>query len=596
MLETKEQKQIFAGSIALILILVAISFWHRPDLIVQNNTFTKQDNSDILNSKAYLDYFTAANIDQKASKELFQTIITREEIKKEVEKTLQVDQKILPPAIEDSKIKVSANNSDKAVTEYLTRSISEVYTFSTSTAYLAQDIFNKDFKSADQVKSKLKDVTAHLYSLSVPKDSVVIHKALITAYAAYDNLLNAAKKFNPEDINQNDAVWPEVYKNYAITNDIAKIYANELAKLAQKHKISFVPIKYFAENGHEKPVGSIFIPQAQAFLGIGDVVFNTTIGDIPSLVMDGVKEGIQTAFLNFETSMLNKLITKIEQNYKIANFLYYTDALVSGQYANDYLNKYVNDPLDRNIVKQFIPQFNCGKNPDLKSLFQAKANQYLGFNPATLDLNDPNYYQKMARVGDAMSSPGGWQVYYQDLASQTQSKAQKSAEQELTSSGLKTPRSTIQSLITSSNSSVVSAQRASFTALLQLGASNSRSIIVSVVAKLTETLVNQFVFQGATSDSGNIGVLKEQSTCVATAIINPVLPVPTSQYTPPPAPPTLEEAASQNCLNLGLPADCSQSNPTQSQDASMCGCQTDVRGDTIPGSCNNQLSTQVSCP
>jgi len=219
--------------------------------------------------------------------------------------------------------------------------------------------------------------------------------------------------------------------------------------------------------------------------------------------------------------------------------LYYSDALINGQYVNDYLNKYVNDNLDKAIIKKFIPQFSCGKqDQNLKAVFEAKAREHLGFDPNNVSPNDPNYYQKMASVGDFLASPNGWQIYYQDLAAQTQSEAEKAVEKELTSSGLKTPRNTIGSSISGSINSIISSEQASFTALLQLGISNADSIISNVVAKLTETLVNQFVFQGVTGNNGNIAVLKEQPTCLDAYQLNPVLPLPSTQYDQPSAPPS----------------------------------------------------------
>jgi hypothetical protein len=95
--------------------------------------------------------------------------------------------------------------------------------------------------------------------------------------------------------------------------------------------------------------------------------------------MDAIKEGLRSAFVSFMGTMLNKLIAKIESNYMIANFLYYSDALVAGQYTDDYLNKYVQLQSDRQIIKRFIPQLSCGRNTaDLRPVFEAKA-QFLEY-------------------------------------------------------------------------------------------------------------------------------------------------------------------------------------------------------------------------
>jgi hypothetical protein len=248
-------------------------------------------------------------------------------------------------------------------------------------------------------------------------------------------------------------------------------------------------------------------------------------------------------------AMLNKLISKIESNYMIANFLYYSDALVAGQYTDDYLNKYVADTVDRQVIKRFIPQLACGRNTaDLRPVFEAKAKDYLGFTPANISPSDPQYYSKMAKVGDFLASPNGWEVYYEDLADQAESEAEKNADRELTSSGLKAARDQIKSGLAKSVSSLVSAQRASFTALLQLGAQNAEGIISGFVAQLTQTLVNNFVFKGVTGGpAGGVGVLKEQSTCVAVAQIQPILPLEGTVYVEPSPPPSQQQLIQQQC-------------------------------------------------
>jgi hypothetical protein len=231
----------------------------------------------------------------------------------------------------------------------------------------------------------------------------------------------------------------------------------------------------------------------------------------------------------------------------IANFLYYSDALVSGQYTDDYLNKYVADPLDRQIVKKFIPQFNCGQNQDLRPLFQAKASQYLGFDPKSVSLDDQNYYQKMAKVGEFMASPEGWQQHYQGLAAQAQSEAEKAADKELSSPGLKTPRDIINNNIAKSINSIVSSENASLNALMQLGGQNAKSFISSFIAQLTQSLMNNFVFRGALASSGQPGVLKEQSTCLAAAQVQLVLPTPQTNYQQPPPAPDENSLLQQAC-------------------------------------------------
>lgn len=547
MLETKEQKQIFAGCVVLIIILGFISFWHRPDFQYAPAPHATSSSQDILASKAYLDYLNSLQISPAASKELFQQIITKEDIKKEVEQSLQTNQEIVQSQIEVQNIKASSATGQKAILDYLTNSVGPVLAFNKQTGDLNKSLFDGESNAAADILSQYQTLRSDLVKVLVPKEALSLHKDLLASFEAYGNLLKVSGDYAAQ---KNTNPWPAVYAAYASINQSNLAYSRDFDVLQKKYQLSRQPpLYYFAESSKQSKFS--LIPKAQAFLGFGDVTI--TIGDIPSLIMDAVKQGLVTSFSRFMGQFLEKIISKIESNYVISNFLYYSDALVAGQYTDDYLNKYVSDSLDRNIIKTFIPQLSCGAHPDLGPVYQAKANQYLGFDPNTLDPKDPNFYQKLARVGDFMSSPQGWQLYYQDLARQAESEAQRSVDRELGSSGLKTPRDTVSGAISASINSIVSAEQASFGTLLQLGIFNADSVISSLVSELTQNLVNKFVFSGAVVNNGNgqIGVLKDQPTCLAAAQFKIILPISPTQYQTPPPAPSANDLFNQECIRLG---------------------------------------------
>ena len=94
MLETKEQKQYFFAVISLIVVLVVVSFWRSPSFKYNDTTDYSKVNQNILNSQAYLDYLNSVKVNKQASQDLFQTILTENDIKQEVENSLQVKQAI----------------------------------------------------------------------------------------------------------------------------------------------------------------------------------------------------------------------------------------------------------------------------------------------------------------------------------------------------------------------------------------------------------------------------------------------------------------------------------------------------------------------
>ncbi len=548
-----QQKQIITACIILVIILGLITACSRPNF--KFSTKPISSNSTGLTpeqSKAYEDYLSTIKTDPKASQELFQTILTKDDVEKEVTNSLRPDLPKQIPTIDVAKIKVSKSANAEVASQYLSQTLGKVYSFNNSTKISNQNLFEASYQERQQLLSDISTLTKQIYAIEVPADAINLQISLLTALASYENLVNVAGSYNAQDYSSNEQIWPKVYNTYSIVSEQNDIYSQELTKLANKYKISQIESQSsYADYqpGESKDENNFsLIPKAHAFLGIGDLTFSTTIGDIPRIIMDAIQAGIESAVLQFLSSMLAKLIEKIEKNYLIANFLYYSDALVNAQYAQDYMSKYVADVVDQNVIKQLIPQFACGRQPyNLRPLLEARATQHLGFNPATLSLEDPNYYSKLASVGDFLSSPEGWDVYYQDLADMTVGASQQAINRELTSAGLKTPRDANKLSISQSISNIVSAQRAGFNALLMSSISSAKNLIAKVVATLTETLINKFVFAGVSGSGGNIGVLKEQPMCLDTFQITPVVAMEPTNYVPPPPPPTTEDAAGIQC-------------------------------------------------
>ncbi len=564
MLETKEQKQYFVTAVVLILILSLVSLLSRPDFrYVDQNDYKKLQAQEEADRLAYAKYLETLKIDSVASKELFQELFTEADIEKEVIAQLKANEPVKKPEIKTSDLIVVENSGEAGFVDYLSKSAGLGLVFGSKTAGANEALFSKDLNEVKRVNTEFKTILKELYQTPVPSEALALHKALVGSFVAYGNVVNDAEKFTVEE---NQDPWPSVYQALVAVNDSMRDYGTELTRLAGGYKITDAQITpyYVAEKGNNK--GFAFIKTAHALFGVGDVTI--TIGDIPRIIMDAVKEGLVAATAQFMSQFLTKFIAKIEQNYLVANFLFYSDALISGQYTQDYLTKYVSNQLDRQIVKRFIPQFSCGAQPnDLKPVFQAKAQTYLGFDPRTLDPNDPKYFQKLAKVGDFMSSESGWRLYFEDLAAATKSEAEKAADKELSSSGLKTPRDTLSKGITNSINSIVSSQKAAFQNAFNLGIANASSFIKTIVSGLTQSLVNQFVFKGATQNGGVVGVLKEQSTCLATAQISPVLPVGSSNFQDPPPPPDREDLIQQECASF--PRGCEEFTPQEPLDQTL---------------------------
>jgi hypothetical protein len=504
MLETKEQKKYFIAILVMVVVLSLVTLFNRPHTQNQN-TGKNTGTSSKFDAEAYL---ASLKIDQKASQSLYEEILPAEEVKKEVENELQTNQKIKMPEIDENKIQVVDSADNQTLVNYFKQHLDLLNNLkSLSSTDLAN--LNADFGSTNLFSlSKItKQVIDQFYKIPVPKEAVALHKNQIMALEGYADLFSvtASHQSDPENTNP----WPAVYRDQVVIENSTQSFNKEFDKLDSKYSIN----KQLQKEFQDYAKGNFFIPAAKALFGLGDIVI-----DIKAVLRDVYQTALSAAYVQFAKEFLDKLVTKIESNYKIANYLYYTDALTSGQYVDDYLNKYfTGDELEKTIVKNFIPQMNCSNRQDLSGVFKAKASQYLGFDPNTVNLSDPNYYQKMAKVGNFLSSPEGWEIYYQDIASQAGAKAQESSLSELYSQGLKAGRDPkAAGDIVTTMATVSESLRSALYSFFGVGTVLADKTAGMIAGTAVQVFIKGFVFKGV--------VLKEQQTCIGVPQINPVIP------------------------------------------------------------------------
>lgn len=543
MLDPKQKNNLLLISF-LVAILALITFWRRTDYHYKDNTDYVKINQ-AYDREAYKKYLDALQIDPVASQAVYQQIMSVDDVRKEVEKTLETDRDIQMPEIADSEIKISGAAGSQAVVDYIQQAATVSWVLKNRTADDSQNMFAKDKTSSDDLALETQKQLNKLKDIAVPREAAGLQKNQLAALDAYRQLADLSRQYSRGEVSN---PWPEMYKQYSIVNDAMREYNQNLNRLADKYKIAGLTLTLrYAENENSGR-GFSLIPKAYALFGVGDL--SVTVGDIPRIIREAIQDGLEASFAQFMGSFIQALVAKIESNYLISNFLYYSDALVSGQYADDYLNKYVSDSFDRQIIKKIMPQFSCNsQDPKLKQLFEAQAQQYLGFDPKGMDPKDPNFNDKLARVGDFLSQPEGWQLHYQNLARQTQSEAELAVTRELTSNGLKTPRDVNQKSISLSVSAIVSTQRAALGSVMNLGIATAKNFISQFVSTMVQSLMNQFVFRGATSIRGSatIGVLKEQSTCLAAAQTQALVPLENIKYTAPTNIPTESQLLQEQC-------------------------------------------------
>ena len=87
---------------------------------------------------------------------------------------------------------------------------------------------------------------------------------------------------------------------------------------------------------------------AEAFLGIGDLTFDIQIGNTYDILKDVGLGALRQVAINFANKFLTKFVSKLQDKYKIQNYLYY-DQILTNYYLNNYISDKINDPDLRNI-------------------------------------------------------------------------------------------------------------------------------------------------------------------------------------------------------------------------------------------------------
>ncbi len=508
-------KKYFLGIIGfLVVVLLVVTFVQPGNFRYTEQGVTKEDQAKAeALRKQYAEYLASIKPDPEASKKLFRELIDEKQLEKQVAAELKTNQKITIPEVANTKLNIVQETGQAPVDTYFRAVEPVVKQYALNTGAAAPRLFND--ADPDQVAIDTNAALEQLYKAPVPQDVLAFHKAEIGTMEQIVALANTAEIVDEPKAEP----WPKVYEQYAVINDQTKVLKDEFNRLDQKYALT-TP----RGEGQKSVVDrSVFmVKSAEAFVG-GPVV---VVDDVWATVEKIAREALASAFANFMNKFLDKLITDIQENYYVANFLYYTDALVRGQYIDDYLNKYITDAVDQQLITRFIPQFNCADNKeDLAPIFIAKAREYLGFDPSTIDPGSSDFYSKMGRLPDLF--PEEQELNFRGAAQTAMIRANESAIiEQLTPTGTKLPRSDVLGKqITTTVASINAQLQAAFNAKLGLGTNNTQSVVSQLVSSTINQFVDKYVFKGV--------VLKEQETCIQLPQLKPIVPGIDPGTTPP---------------------------------------------------------------
>lgn len=523
-MEDKNKKISYAVIGLAIVALLVVTIWEPGQLSFKDRTdydaATKAAQEEL---KLYQSFLAELNPNYAASQQLLKKIATEDIVRQQVEATLNTKQRIVVPQVATSELKVSTRKDAGFIINYLTDVNSMVANYRSAISSSINNLFVDNASTVDLQKGKAETAkfVASLKSVEVPASLVEMHKANLVSFQKYGEIFEDAASYSQGSVAE---PWAEFYQNYAVIDNRLAVVNSELDKVAQQ---------YAAAGELQATLNIPGIKTAQAQLA--GVVTVTT--DLKRDILEGIKIGLAKSFASFSIKMLDKLVAHIEKSFAIASQLYYSNEL-GRFYSVEYMKKFVSNPLDQDIIQKFLPEYFC-VNPnkrELNQIFVAKARENIG-SDLTINPNDPDFAQKLARLGsDEKNYPQWWEGYYESLAARTKAQADSAATKEVLSPGVKTGRDLVSNQVNKTVSAIFSVQEAAISGAINLGTNNTENPVGQLVAGVVENLVNKFVFtpiSGGASGSGGIGIIQERNVCLDTAVIKPLIPLPASGYESP---------------------------------------------------------------
>ena len=505
------EKNYFVVSIIAIVILSLLTFWSYSPYRQKTKDASKEtvayENLSAAERQAIYDKFLkTTEEDREASKKIIQSAISEAEVRAMVEDKLDTKQKIVQPTLADSEIRITPRTGKDVVVDYFTRLAQPSSTFAIeASADSASSFVGTGSKTIlEGQRDQAVSFSKELRGIAVPKEAVAYHKSQILAVDRYVEMLDGVEKYAFDSL---DDPWSKTYRDYAILDTQTANLRSEYGSLDQKYALTEALSKIAFQ-----PEGQVQSTVLDTVLGVKTAsafsIFNFTIGDVIKTLRDFWEDFVSTLFANFISQFLQLMIQKLDETFKISNFLHYSDALVT-KYAPDYLNKYVSDPVDRAIAQRFIPQINCGKdNSDLKAIFDAKAQDYLGFDPNKPDPNasPEKALDNLRKLYDSYASSYGQENKFLAIGGAAATQGFVAGGNELLSSGYKAALTEAGKGISTALAKVQGSVTAAIDKALGFGAGNTKSTAALIAASITQALINNFVFKGGF-------VLQDQATC-----------------------------------------------------------------------------------
>lgn len=532
-----QQKLIIGVSALAVIVLVTTTVWSNPEFGYQQPTPEQQQAYKDAQEKtlvAYRQYLADLKVDPVASREILAEVVDEKALALEVKTELGASRPALQPKVDASRFAVTNDTSLEAVSKYATAALDTMSSYYVNASGGFNAVYAEDADptvTAAAVQNA--DTTLNtLYALQVPKNAVGLQSAMIGAVAIQKKTLDNADAV-ARGVAARGNQWSDTYPAFVAAQNQVALIDREIQGLTKTYGV--IP-RYSDLLAAKKQ--NPFIKSAQAQFTVSIAI------DLPRLAEQFLRNALGSIALNFANKKIAEFVQKLESNYLVANFLYYGDA-VAGKYVNSWLEKYVPDEKDQQMIQAFIPQFNCKKTnqEQIKTALRAKSLEYLGFDPTVpLDPADPKFYDKVLAAGHLRADPDGYKIYYDALSKAALTNAETSKAAELLSpSGKKSPLDANGAKAIKTSTEYISKKiEAGLNSLFNILPSNATTGgpgFSNFLTNILLSMINQLIVKGAVT-------LKEQPTCIQVPVVNPIVP---GDFTPSKQQVTNSSAAA--CIN-----------------------------------------------
>jgi hypothetical protein len=525
-----QQKAILAVAVVAVIALLTTTFVNNESLIFnvtpEQKAAIKQEQEAV---RSRLSYSEGVSVDPVASSLVWEKIFNERKLDEDILQQIGANKPYVPYKVDESKLNISSDQSEAAMTEYGKQLMSILNDYQQVATPLVPEAWGTTAEpsSVYALSTLTTEVTNKILALKVPQPALELQKGVLAGVVPFRDQVRVSDLAIRDRLPRGNP-WEPTTFTYLSMQDSAKQVEKGINRITAYYGKPLV----IAESTTDENSG--WIKTAHALLpgpcippACGGVPVTVTT-DLPAWWQLLLRDFSGILVTGFVKDQVSAYVKKTQNDFLITNFLHYLDAQINSKYSNDWLNKYIQDPEDRNIIKQFLPQYSCGQgNTDLvRKQLRDKALAYLGFDPTKLDPTSPTFYEDLLKAsnpdkGAAALNEDGALLFNKSLAIVAEAEAKSAATNELLSPGKKVPISNdLDPKIVKSLSDIDAEIRAALNSIFGIvepaSATTGGYGFGAYVIGAVKSVIKLFGVDNAV-------VLQEQNFCIKSPVFNPIV-------------------------------------------------------------------------